>query len=82
MAQVQYKTVDLFAGIVSNPNKALGEWLLDEVLSIPMETLVTLEMLEEVGIDSVEIRKVDDEHYEIDFRELGTYEEFEDEYKT
>lgn len=68
--------------LMSNPNKALGEWLLDEVLSIPMGTLVTLEMLEAVGVDSVEIRKIDAEHYEIDFRELGTYEEFEDENKT
>jgi hypothetical protein len=67
--------------LMSNPNKALGEWLLDEILSIPMRTLVTLDTLEEVGIDSVEVRKIDDEHYEIDFRELGTYEEFEDEYK-
>lgn len=67
--------------LMSNPNKALGEWLLDEVLSIPMGTLVILEMLEDVGVDSVEVRKLDNDHYEIDFRELSTYEEFEDEYK-
>lgn len=64
--------------LMSNPNKDLGEWLLQDVLDIPQGELVTYDMLETIGIDSVEISKIDDGHYDIDFRELGTYEEFEE----
>lgn len=62
--------------LMSNPNSDLGKWILDDILNIPEGELVTLDMLNAIGIDSVEIRKIDDDNFEIDFKETGTYEAF------
>lgn len=44
-------------GLMTNPNSDLGEWILRDVLNIPIGELVTYEMLNEIGIDSVCIQK-------------------------
>lgn len=64
--------------LMSNPNSDLGEWLLDEVLKVKPGELVTINQLDEIGIDSVEIRKIDSENFEIDFKETGTFADFKD----
>lgn len=61
--------------IMSNPNKILGEWLLRKVFEIPENTLVTYEMLEKFGVDSVIFTKNNDLEYSLDFANIGTYEE-------
>lgn len=67
--------------LMSNPNKELGKWLLRHVLKVPQNTLVTYSMLENVGIDSVIVTKISDNHFRIDFASLGSYEQFEEDYK-
>lgn len=62
--------------IMSNPNKALGEWLLRNVFELPEKTLLTYRMLEIFGIDCVIFRKNSELNYSIDFAEIGTYEMF------
>ena len=62
--------------IMSNPNKVLGEWLLRNVFELQESTLLTYQMLEVFGIDSVVFTKVDNLKYTVDFAETGTYEEF------
>lgn len=62
--------------IMSNPNKILGKWLLRDVFELPENTIITYQMLEKFGIDSVVFTKISDLHYSIDFSEIGTYEEF------
>ena len=62
--------------IMSNPNKILGEWLLRKVFELPEGTLVTYEMLQRFGIDSVVFTKHGDLDYSVDFAEIGTYEQF------
>lgn len=62
--------------LMSNPNRDLGKWILGDILGIPEGKLVTLDMLNAIDIDSVEIRKIDTSNYEIDFKKTGTYEEF------
>ena len=62
--------------IMSNPNKILGIWLLRNVFELKEGTLVTYEMLEKFGIDSVVFTKLKDGRYKIDFCEIGTYEDF------
>ena len=64
---------------MSNPNKVLGEWLLRKVFELPEGTLVTYEMLEKFGVDSVIFTKHSDSDYSVDFSEIGTYEEFNEE---
>lgn len=64
--------------IMSNPNKILGKWLLRTVFELSEGTLVTYEMLEKFGIDSVIFTKHGDLDYSVDFAEIGTYEAFYD----
>ncbi|MFV0626890.1 MAG: NgoFVII family restriction endonuclease [Alphaproteobacteria bacterium] len=66
--------------LMTNPNSALGQWLLRDVLKLDEEQLLTYEMLEEKGIDSVEISKYEDGTYEINFKKTGTYQAFKDSY--
>lgn len=62
--------------IMSNPNRLLGKWLLRDVFELPDWKLVTYEMLEKFGIDSVIFTKNAELDYSIEFSDLGTYEQF------
>lgn len=62
--------------LMSNPNKALGEWLLRQVMDLAPGELLTHERLEQLGIDSVIVYKHSDGHYSIDFCEIGSYDQF------
>lgn len=62
--------------LMSNPNKALGEWLLRQVMELQPGQLLTYEQLEVIGIDSVIVYKHSENHYSIDFREMGSYDQF------
>lgn len=64
--------------LMSNPNSALGEWLLRGVLNLPEHELLTYRKLEEIGLDSVVIYKTGEGRYDIDFTRIGSYEEFRD----
>ncbi len=63
--------------LMSNPNKALGNWLIDTVLKVQPGKIVSYHDLEDIGVDSVEIQKIDNENYEIDFKGIGEFENFE-----
>lgn len=60
--------------IMSNPNKALGEWILREVLQLDELELLTYDKLLELGIDSVVFEKHGSE-YSIDFRNIKDIDE-------
>lgn len=62
--------------IMSNPNSLLGKWLLRDVFELPNRKLVTYNMLEKFGIDSVIFTKNADLDYSVEFSDLGTYENF------
>jgi hypothetical protein len=62
--------------ITSNPNKDLGEWLLRDVLGLEEGELLTYDKLENVGVDSVLLRKEAEGEYSINFAKLGKYESF------
>ena len=61
---------------MSKPNNLLGKWLLRDVFELPEGTIVTYEMLERLGIDSVIFTKHSDTEFSVEFSEIGTYEEF------
>ena len=63
---------------MSDPNTALGEWLLDEVFKRnPLNPQpITREYLDSIGVDSVKITKLDSSHYAIDFAKTGSFEKF------
>lgn len=62
--------------IMSNPNKLLGKWLLRDVFELPDRKLVTYQMLEKFGVDSVIFTKNAELDYSVEFSDLGTYEQF------
>ena len=45
-------------GLMSNPNKALGKWILRDVLKVPLKTLIDRKYLDSLGIDSVIVFKL------------------------
>ena len=61
---------------MSNPNSALGKWLLRDVLKLQYGELLTYQKLEKIGIDSIEINKIADGTYEINFKKIGSYDDF------
>lgn len=63
--------------LMSNPNKALGNWIIDTVLKIQPGKIVTYKDLNDIGIDSVEIQKIDNQNYEIGFKKIGSFDDFE-----
>lgn len=67
-------------GLMSNPNKDLGKWLLREVMNLKEKELLTYERLQVIGVDSVEVYKVSDKEFKIDFRPMGSYDEFTEQY--
>ena len=59
---------------MSNPNKALGKWLLRDVFNLQEHTIVTYQMLLRFGIDCVVFTKNAEYDYSVDFGYIGTYE--------
>jgi len=62
--------------LMSNPNSALGQWLLRKVLNLSERELLTYEKLERIGLDSVVVYKTAEGRYDIDFTRIGSYEVF------
>jgi len=59
---------------MTNPNKALSDWLLRKVLKLKEYEILTYEKLKIIGIDSVRITKIDTENYKIDFAKINSFE--------
>jgi hypothetical protein len=62
--------------LMSNPNNALGKWILREVLSLRRGRLLAYKDLLDLGIDSVRVAKVARGQYRINFAKTGSYENF------
>jgi hypothetical protein len=62
--------------LMSYSNKELGKWILRDVLNLKHSELLTYDKLQEIGVDSVRIDKLDDLLYEINFSSIGSYEEY------
>ena len=67
--------------LMSNPNNALGEWILREVFNLAEGELLTYSYLRRIGIDSVKIEKINESTYKINFALLGAYEEWLQNYR-
>ncbi len=51
--------------IMSNPNKALGKWILRDILKISYGKVLTIDDLDILGIDSLCLTKIDNDNYKI-----------------
>ena len=63
-------------GLMSNPNKALGKWLLRDVLRIPVGQIVTREMLDISGFDSLIIIKESEGVYRLELSREAHYRDY------
>jgi len=70
---------DCSKALMSKHNADLGKWLLRKVLNLKEKELLTYEKLQEIGLDSVVIERIDQKTYSIDFRPIRTYDTFYDE---
>lgn len=61
---------------MTNPNKALSDWLLRKVLQLAEGEIATIEKLNELGFDSVIITKDEKGDFKIDIMKTNTYTEF------
>lgn len=66
--------------LMSNPNKALGQWLLRDVLNLDEGEILTYEKLLTVGLDSVVITKIGTGKYSINFTKIGSFDDFKKEH--
>lgn len=64
--------------LMTNPNKALAEWMLRKILRLGEGELLTYNRLRAVGYDCVKITKINSNHFMIDFGNLDDYENFID----
>ena len=62
--------------LMTNPNKALSDWLLRRVLQLKEGELATMEKLDKLGFDSVIITKNENGDFKIDIMKTNTYSEF------
>lgn len=62
--------------LMTNPNKALSDWLLRKVFQVKEGELLTIEKMNELGFDSVVIIKDESGNYKIDKAKLDSYEQF------
>ena len=62
--------------LMTNPNKAMSEWLLRKVLQLKEGELATIKKLDELGIDSVIITKTDNSNFSIDIMKTNSYKKF------
>ncbi|MFS1982624.1 hypothetical protein BCU00_001745 [Vibrio breoganii] len=60
----------------TKPQGALGEWILKDVLGLKNREVATLELLDELGIDSLKVTKVNNKFFRITVAETGAYEKF------
>jgi len=62
--------------LMSYSNRDLGQWILRDVLKLKEGTLLTYDKLQEIGIDSVRIDKINNLDFEINFTGIGVYDKF------
>ena len=62
--------------LMSNPNNLLGKWILRDVLNLNVGTLVTRELLDIIGIDSIKLTKIATNKYQMQFLKTGSFETF------
>ena len=62
--------------LMTNPNKALSDWLLRKIFQVKEGELLTIKKMNELGFDSVIIEKIDENNYKIDILPTNSYEIF------
>lgn len=64
--------------LMSDPNKALGKWILRDVLNLKEYEILTKQKLDIIGIDSVKLRKINSHYYKLDFLKSGSFDIYQE----
>ena len=62
--------------LMTNPNKALSDWLLRNVFKLKEGELLTYQKLESFNVDSILISKTGDRKFKIGFASIDSYNDF------
>ncbi len=62
--------------LMTNPNKALSDWLLRGIFATKEGEIMTYKKLLAAGTDSIKIEKLNEDTFSIDFAEIDAYEKF------
>lgn len=62
--------------LMTDPNKAMSDWILRKVLKLKEGDLATMEILDQLGFDSVIITKTDKLNFKIDIMKTDSYIQF------
>ncbi|MES2836639.1 MAG: restriction endonuclease [Bacteroidota bacterium] len=65
--------------LMTDPNKAMADWILRKVLQLKEGELATIEKLDELGFDSVIITKTNNNNFKIDVLKTDSYIKFNSE---
>jgi hypothetical protein len=76
LIQIDGQKINKGKGLMTKSNKGLGDWLLRKALQLKENELVTIQMLNKLGFDSVIIFKENDENYKIDIMKTDSFTEF------
>lgn len=76
MIEINGVKINKGKGLMTKSNKGLGDWLLRKALQLKEKELVTIEMLIDLGYDSVIIYKIDNTNFKIDIMKNDSYEDF------
>lgn len=60
----------------TNPQSELGKWILKDVLGLAPYEILTMKRLNELGVDSLKITKIDDKNFKIDLAETYAFEKW------
>lgn len=69
-------TQDNGKGLQTNPQSILGKWILHDVFGLKAKELLTLNMLNELGVDSLKIIKINDNKFKIDLADTYAFEQW------
>ncbi|HGN0333541.1 hypothetical protein J3U92_16615 [Proteus mirabilis] len=69
-------TQDNGKSLQTNPQSILGKWILHDVFGLKARELLTMDMLNELGVDSVKVTKVNDNKFKIDLADTSAFEQW------
>lgn len=67
-------TQDSGKSLQTNPQNVLGKWILHDVFGLNARELLTMKLLNELGVDSLKITKIDNANFKIELAETFAFE--------
>lgn len=69
-------TQDSGKSLQTNPQSVLGKWILHDVFGLNARELLTMDLLNELGVDSLKITRIDNSNFKIELAETFAFEKW------